>query len=125
TEVATLKTSLQPVSESLDQSERQLQELLVKLPNLPSDKVPGGRTAEDNVVVREGGKKPELSKAAVPHWDLIKRYDIVDFETGAKITGSGFPLYKGLGAKLQRSLIQYFLDFNVAAGYTEYLPPFM
>jgi len=124
-EVATLKTSLQPVSESLDQSERQLQELLVKLPNLPSDKVPGGRTAEDNVVVREGGKKPELSKAAVPHWDLIKRYDIVDFETGAKITGSGFPLYKGLGAKLQRSLIQYFLDFNVAAGYTEYLPPFM
>lgn len=124
-EVATLKTSLQPVSERLDQSEKQLQELLVKLPNLPSDKVPGGRTAEDNVVIREGGQKPELPKDAVPHWDLIKRYDIVDFETGAKITGSGFPLYKGLGAKLQRSLIQYFLDFNVAAGYTEYLPPFM
>lgn len=124
-EVATLKTSLQPVSERLDQSEKQLQELLVKLPNLPSDKVPGGRTAEDNVVIREGGQKPELPEDAVPHWDLIKRYDIVDFETGAKITGSGFPLYKGLGAKLQRSLIQYFLDFNVAAGYTEYLPPFM
>lgn len=124
-EVATLKTSLQPVSERLDQSEKQLQELLVKLPNLPSDKVPGGRTAEDNVVIREGGQKPELPKDAVPHWDLIKRYDIVDFETGAKITGSGFPLYKGMGAKLQRSLIQYFLDFNVAAGYTEYLPPFM
>ena len=95
------------------------------LPNLPSDKVPPGKTPADNVVIREGGIKPQLSKDAVPHWDLIKKYDIVDFETGAKITGSGFPLYKGKGAKLQRALVQYFLDFNTKAGYTEYLPPLM
>jgi seryl-tRNA synthetase len=73
----------------------------------------------------KGGKKPQLPEGAVPHWDLIKQYDIVDFETGARITGSGFALYKGRGAKLQRALIQYFLDYNTAAGYTEYLPPFM
>jgi seryl-tRNA synthetase len=76
-------------------------------------------------VIREGGTKPQLSNDAVPHWELIKKYDIVDFETGAKITGSGFPLYKGKGAKLQRALVQYFLDFNTQAGYTEYLPPLM
>jgi seryl-tRNA synthetase len=76
-------------------------------------------------VVRAGGNEPVLPANALPHWDLIKKYDIVDFETGAKITGSGFPLYKGKGAKLQRALIQYFLDFNTAAGYTEYLPPLM
>jgi seryl-tRNA synthetase len=95
------------------------------LPNLPSDKVPIGKTPADNIVLREGGVKPTLPAGSVPHWDLIKKYDIVDFETGAKITGSGFPLYKGQGAKLQRALIQYFLDFNTAAGYTEYRPPFM
>jgi seryl-tRNA synthetase len=87
--------------------------------------VPAGKTPADNEVVREGGTKPILPPGAVPHWDLIKKYDIVDFETGAKITGSGFPLYKGKGAKLQRALVQYFLDYNIAAGYTEYLPPFM
>jgi seryl-tRNA synthetase len=87
--------------------------------------VPEGKTPEENVVVREGGQKPALYAAAVPHWDLIKTYDLVDFETGAKITGSGFPLYKGKGAKLQRALISYFLDYNTAAGYTEYIPPFM
>jgi seryl-tRNA synthetase len=124
-EVAALKSTLQPVSEKLAEIEKQLQDELVKLPNLPSDRVPAGRTPADNVVIREGGVKPQLSKEAAPHWDLIKKYDIVDFETGAKITGSGFPLYKGKGAKLQRSLIQYFLDFNTQAGYTEYLPPFM
>jgi seryl-tRNA synthetase len=75
--------------------------------------------------VREGGTKPVLAAGAVPHWDLIKKYDIVDFETGVKLTGSGFPVYKGRGAKLQRALIQYFLDYNTAAGYTEYLPPLM
>src|SRR4030095_11681122 len=91
----------------------------------PSEKVPPGKTPADNVVVKEGGVKPQLYAGAVPHWDLIKKYDIVDFETGAKITGSGFPLYKGKGAKLQRALIQYFLDHNIAAGYTEYSPPFM
>src|SRR6478735_1964103 len=124
-EVATLKSSLQPISDRLAIVEKQLQDVLVRLPNLPSDKVPPGKTPADNIVVRAGGNEPTLSKDAVPHWDLIKKYDIVDFETGAKITGSGFPLYKGKGAKLQRALIQYFLDFNTAAGYTEYLPPFM
>lgn len=124
-EVAALKATLQPITEKLNTIEKQLQDELVKLPNLPSDKVPPGKTPADNVVVKEGGVKPQLSKEAVPHWDLIKKYDIVDFETGARITGSGFPLYKGKGAKLQRALVQYFLDFNTAAGYTEYLPPFM
>ncbi|HMR93173.1 MAG TPA: serine--tRNA ligase [Chitinophagaceae bacterium] len=124
-EVSRLKAQLQPVTEKLAQVEKQLQDELVKLPNLPSEKVPAGKTPEDNVVIREGGKKPALVAGALPHWDLIKKYDLVDFETGAKITGSGFPLYKGKGAKLQRALVQYFLDYNTAAGYTEYLPPFM
>jgi len=124
-EVGALKSSLQPISDKLNEVEKQLKNELVKLPNLPSDKVPAGKTPADNVVVREGGSIPALPAEAVPHWELIKKYDIVDFETGAKITGSGFPLYKGKGAKLQRALIQYFLDFNTAAGYTEYLPPLM
>ena len=124
-EVASFKSSLQPISDKLSVVEKQLHDLLVKLPNLPSDKVPPGKTPTDNIVVRAGGLEPKLHADAMPHWDLIKKYDIVDFETGAKITGSGFPLYKGKGAKLQRALIQYFLDFNTAAGYTEYLPPFM
>lgn len=124
-EVANLKTALQPLSEQLTQKEQELQQLLVRLPNLPSSVVPAGKTATENEVVREGGSKPVLTSDAVPHWDLIKKYQLVDFETGAKITGSGFPLYKGKGARLQRALIQYFLDFNTAAGYTEYLPPFM
>jgi seryl-tRNA synthetase len=124
-EVASLKSTLQPISEKLGEIERQLQDELVRLPNLPSATVPVGKTPAENVVVREGGKKPSLPTGSVPHWDLIKKYDIIDFETGAKITGSGFPIYKGKGAKLQRSLIQYFLDFNTKAGYTEYLPPYM
>ena len=124
-EVATLKATLQPISEKLTAVEKQLHDELVKLPNLPSDLVPAGKTPEDNEVVREGGVKPTLPSGSVPHWDLIKKYDIVDFETGAKITGSGFALFKGQGAKLQRALIQYFLDFNAAAGYTEFHPPFM
>ncbi|HET6993466.1 MAG TPA: serine--tRNA ligase [Chitinophagaceae bacterium] len=124
-EVATLKSSLQPASDKLNETEKQLQDVLILLPNIPSDKVPPGKTPADNIVIREGGNKPQLSADAVPHWDLIKKYDIVDFETGAKITGSGFPLYKGRGAKLQRALIQYFLDFNTKAGYTEYLTPLM
>lgn len=124
-EVASLKSSLQPISDRLSIVEKQLEDALVKLPNLPSDKVPPGKTPADNIVVRAGGVEPQLSANALPHWELIKKYDIVDFETGAKITGSGFPLYKGKGAKLQRALIQYFLDFNIGEGYTEYLPPFM
>ena len=124
-QVTSLKASLQPINNKLSETERDLQKELVKLPNLPSQKVPLGKTPEDNMIIREGGNKPKLPAGAKPHWELIKQYDIVDFETGAKITGSGFPLYKGKGAKLQRALIQYFLDYNTAAGYTEYLPPFM
>ncbi|HOZ96046.1 MAG TPA: serine--tRNA ligase [Niabella sp.] len=124
-EVAGLKEKLQPINEQLIATENELQLTLVQLPNLPYPLVPVGHGAEDNEVIREGGTKPILPSNAVPHWDLIKQYDIIDFETGAKITGSGFPLYKGAGAKLQRALIQYFLDYNTGAGYTEYLPPFM
>ncbi|MCX6318367.1 MAG: serine--tRNA ligase [Bacteroidetes bacterium] len=124
-EVNQLKSTLQPVSEKLAAVEKQVQDELVKLPNLPASQVPAGKSAADNEVVREGGTKPQLYAGAVPHWDLIKKYDIIDFETGAKITGSGFALFKGKGARLQRALIQYFLDFNTAAGYTEYHPPFM
>lgn len=98
---------------------------LEALPNLPSAKVPPGRTPADNEVVRTGGSKPELYSGAVPHWDLAKKYELIDFELGNKITGSGFPVYRNKGAKLQRALIQYFLDYNTAAGYTEYQPPLM
>jgi seryl-tRNA synthetase len=124
-EVASLKQSLQPISEQLAAVEKQLEATLVKLPNLPSPNVPKGRTPEDNVVVREGGSKPALSKNAVPHWELAKKYKLIDFELGNKITGSGFPVYTGKGARLQRGLIQYFLDYNTAAGYTEIIPPFV
>ena len=124
-EVTAWKTSLQPINEKLTNAEKQLQDELVKLPNLPSEKVPRGKTPADNEVVREGGKKPELDTSAIPHWDLAKKFDIIDFELGNKIAGSGFPVFKNKGAKLQRALIQYFLDYNIAAGYTEYLPPLM
>ncbi len=124
-EVSKNKSALQQLNEQLGAAEKQLQDELVKLPNLPHSTVPKGKTPEENEVVRAGGNKPVLPETAVPHWELIKKYDLVDFETGAKITGSGFPLYKGKGAKLQRSLIQYFLDYNTAAGYTEYLPPLL
>jgi seryl-tRNA synthetase len=106
-------------------SEEELKDKMLLLPNLPSEKVPLGKTPADNVVLREGGDIPQLSNDASAHWDLAKKYDIIDFETGNKITGSGFPLYKNKGAKMQRALIQYFLDFNIVAGYSEYLPPFM
>ncbi|MDE3237039.1 MAG: serine--tRNA ligase [Bacteroidota bacterium] len=124
-EVAKYKEQVGGFNEKLIAIEKQLQEKIVLLPNLPSELVPIGKTPEDNVVAKEGGVKPSLAAGAVPHWELIKKYDIVDFETGAKITGSGFPLFKGKGAKLQRAMVQYFLDFNTAAGYTEYIPPFM
>lgn len=124
-EVAVYKSALQPIADKLNETEKWLNDKLVLLPNLPSDKVPAGKTPADNINVKEGGQKPVLPAGAVPHWDLIQKFDIVDFETGAKITGSGFPLYKGQGARLQRALVQYFLDFNTAAGYTEYLPPLM
>lgn len=124
-EVAANKAQVNVFSDRMTEVEKALHDKLVQLPNLPSDKVPPGKTPEENVVVRAGGDIPELGANASPHWDLIKQYNLVDFETGAKITGSGFPLYKGKGAKLQRALIQYFLDYNTDAGYTEFIPPFM
>jgi seryl-tRNA synthetase len=124
-EVESFKTDLDPIQKKLDEVEKQLNDLLVRLPNLPSEKVPKGKTPEDNEIVRTGGTKPELYKGAVPHWDLAKKYDLIDFELGNKITGSGFPVYKNKGAKLQRALIQYFLEYNTRAGYTEYMPPLM
>jgi seryl-tRNA synthetase len=124
-EVAQLKTTLDPLKDQLQQLEKQLHDALVLLPNLPAPQVPVGKSAEDNVVVRKGGTEPTLPSDAKPHWDLINLYRLVDFETGAKITGRGFPLYINKGAKLQRSLVQYFLDVNTAAGYTEFIPPFM
>lgn len=123
--VANWKQTLEPLKEQMAQLEKELASQLVQLPNLPADMVPEGKTPEENEVVRTGGSKPTLSEGAVPHWDLTTRYNLINFELGNKITGSGFPVYIGKGAKLQRSLIQYFLDFNTAAGYTEYLPPFM
>jgi seryl-tRNA synthetase len=124
-EVATLKSLLQPVSEKLSAIEKVIYEDLVKLPNLPHISVPIGKTPEENEIVRGGGQKPELFDGAVPHWDLAKKYDLINFELGNKVTGAGFPFYKNQGAKLQRSLIQYFLDYNTSAGYEEYEPPFM
>jgi seryl-tRNA synthetase len=124
-DVEVLKAKLGPIEQQLAATEQQLSELLLRLPNLPSELVPPGKTPEENVTVREGGSKPELPAGAVPHWDLAKRYDLIDFELGNKITGAGFPVYKGKGARLQRALIQYFLDFNTAAGYLEVQPPHM
>ena len=124
-EVIQHKFTLQQLNDQLNIAERELHDSMIKFPNLPHTSVPKGKSPEENEVVKEGGIKPSLPENALPHWDLIKKYGLVDFETGAKITGSGFPLYKGKGAKLQRALIQYFLDYNTAAGYTEYLPPLM
>ena len=124
-QVASLKNELAEKHAALISLEENFNNKILLLPNLPHTSVPAGKTPEENVTVREGGTKPTLAENAQPHWELIKQYDLVDFETGAKITGSGFPLYKGRGAKLQRALIQYFLDYNTAAGYTEYLPPLM
>ena len=124
-EVSALKTAIDSLEQSLNTVEKEIIDILVRIPNLPSDQVPVGKTPQDNETVREGGQKPTLVAGAQPHWDLIRKYDLVDFETGVKLTGSGFPLFKGKGAKLQRALIQYFLDYNTAAGYTEYLPPLM
>ncbi len=124
-EVAEWKKQLEPLKEQMVAVEVNLQQVIVQFPNLPHDLVPLGKTPEENEVLRVGGETPKLHAGAEAHWDLIKKYNLVDFETGAKITGSGFPLYIGKGAKFQRVLTQYFLDFNTAAGYTEYLPPFM
>jgi seryl-tRNA synthetase len=124
-EVEELKKQLDPIQSELTAVEKQVNDMLVVLPNLPSEKVPAGKTPEDNEIVRTGGSKPELPQAALPHWELAKKYDLIDFELGNKLTGSGFPVYKGKGAKLQRALISYFLEYNQAAGYTEYMVPHM
>ena len=124
-EVAGWKANLQPISDALAAAEKHLHDTLVKIPNLPAAEVPAGTHAEQNLLVKEWGEIPSLPADAVPHWELIRKYDIVDFETGVKITGSGFPVYKGKGARLQRALISYFLDVNTNAGYTEYIPPYM
>ncbi len=119
------KAQLEPFKTKMTEVEATLQQAIVQLPNLPHPLVPIGKTPEENEVVKTGGVVPALVEGAKAHWDLIKQYNLVDFETGAKITGSGFPLYIGKGARFQRALVQYFLDFNTKAGYTEYLPPFM
>jgi seryl-tRNA synthetase len=124
-EVAELKNKVENFEAQLKEKETQLHEILVRIPNIPSAKVPRGKTPEDNEVVREGGMIPNLGNNAMPHWDLTTKYNLIDFELGNKITGSGFPVYKNKGARLQRALIQYFLDYNTNAGYIEYQPPYM
>ncbi|KAB2872334.1 MAG: serine--tRNA ligase [Bacteroidales bacterium] len=122
---AELKETSKSLSQELSDVEPELKKLLMQVPNLPHTSVPSGHSAEDNLVVRSGGLVPELPKDSVPHWDLAKKYDIIDFELGVKITGAGFPVYKGKGAKFQRALINFFLDENTAAGYREVQPPHM
>ena len=123
--VAALKESSKELEYQLLEAENSLNALMVTLPNFPHQSVPAGSSAEDNEVVREGGRTPELGKDALPHWELARKYDIIDFELGVKLTGAGFPVYKGQGAALQRALITFFLDCNTAAGYTEVMPPLM
>jgi seryl-tRNA synthetase len=120
-----IKEGTAKLIQELTATEEKLNSLLVQLPNLPHSSVPVGKSAEDNVVVRSGGKMPALQSSALPHWDLAKKYDIIDFELGTKLTGAGFPVYKGKGAKLQRALINFFLEEATAAGYREYMPPLM
>ena len=124
-EVAALKARSTELLAEADANAAALQDKLVLLPNLPYDLVPEGAGAEDNLVVKMGGPEPNLPENALPHWELAKKYDIIDFDLGVKITGAGFPVYKGKGAKLQRALINFFLDRNTAAGYKEVEPPVM
>ncbi|HTN46579.1 MAG TPA: serine--tRNA ligase [Flavipsychrobacter sp.] len=124
-EVAAYKEQSKNYLQQIADIETRLHDKLVKLPNLPHATVPEGKTPEENVVVREGGNTPDLSAQKLPHWELTAKYSLIDFELGTKITGSGFPVYKGNGAKLQRALISYFLDYNTRAGYQEYYPPYM
>jgi len=122
--VAELKERSRQLDVQMQSNTNEMNEKLVLLPNLPHSSVPKGKVAEDNVIVREGGSFPEL-RDALPHWELAKKYDIIDFDLGVKLTGAGFPVYKGKGAKIQRALISYFLDKNTKAGYVEYQPPLM
>jgi seryl-tRNA synthetase len=123
TRTAELKIISKDLSDELDASVQEMNNLLVQLPNLPHHSVPAGRSAADNEIVVNEGNIPDLAPDAVPHWDLIKKYNIIDFELGNKVTGAGFPFYRGKGARLQRALINFFLDEGVKAGYTEYQPP--
>jgi seryl-tRNA synthetase len=120
-----LKEEIKLLSEKFIPLENDLRNEIVRLPNLPHESVPSGFGADDNIKVREGGVIPVLSETALPHWDLIKKYDIIDFDLGIKLTGAGFPVYKGKGAKLQRALISFFLDEGEKAGYLEVMPPIM
>ena len=118
-----LKEKSKELSDKLDGYTKELTEKMYLLPNMPADIVPEGKTPEENLNVFEEGDVPKLHEGALPHWELVKKYDIIDFELGVKITGAGFPVYKGKGAKLQRALISYFLDKNTDAGYQEYQVP--
>lgn len=124
-EVAALKDANKRIEEECDAAGAKITEILLTIPNTPCEMVPEGRTAEDNIVEREGGKIPDLGEDALPHWELAKKYNLIDFELGVKITGAGFPVYIGKGAKLQRALIQFFLDEASKAGYLETQPPYV
>ncbi len=120
-----LKEEIRSLSDKLLPLENELRNEIIKLPNLPHISVAPGFGAENNVIVREGGMMPVLPGSALPHWELIKKYDIIDFDLGIKLTGAGFPVYKGKGARMERALINFFLDEGVRAGYTEMMPPIM
>ncbi len=122
---ADLKKVSKELGDNLDSVSSELNNLLVQLPNLPHPSVPKGNSDADNEMIYEEGTMPELSNDAIPHWELAKKYDIIDFDLGSKVTGAGFPFYKGKGAKLQRALINFFLDRAMDAGYTEFQPPLM
>ena len=124
-EVAALKARSAEIERKSEENNTELNSQLVLLPNIPCDMVPEGKGADDNVVVKTGNEVPELGENALPHWELAKKYDIIDFDLGVKLTGAGFPVYKGKGARLQRALINYVLDINTAAGYLEVEPPIM
>ncbi len=121
----TLKAEAQSLGETLDKTDKELQELLYTIPNIPHESVPTGKGSEDNIIAHEHGVMPSLAAGAQPHWDLIKKYDIIDFDLGNKITGAGFPVYKGKGARLQRALINFFLDEATKVGYTEIQAPIL
>lgn len=124
-EVATLKESQKATSDALAAAEKSIRDILLNVPNVPCAMVPEGTSAADNVVEKTGGPMPDLPEDALPHWELAKKYNIIDFDLGVKITGAGFPVYLGKGARLQRALIQFFLDSASEAGYLEVEPPFV
>ena len=124
-QVAELKERSKELEEQMVGAEQKQQSLVVLLPNLPCELVPEGRTAEDNLIVKTGGPEPHLPEQRLPHWELVKNLDIIDFDLGVKLTGAGFPVYKGKGARIQRALISWFLEKNTEAGYLEYQPPYM